>query len=282
MALMVVAAVVVAGLFVAMRPPVKAQGVPTEQSITRQQGDEMIKELRAMRQALERLTQPQQAPKTPPPDRHGKLAPVRGPVMGKPDAPLTLVEFTDLQCPYCNRFTTTSFEQIKSTYIDTGKLRFVSRDFPLDFHPQAMPAARAVRCAADQGRFWELRMALVRNASRLSPAFITSAAAELKLDMTAYATCIAGNKHDAEINADMEAGRSLGIEGTPSFLLGRTTGTGQRGQMRQVSVRTKHSVGVQSWESPPPRTQADAPNCFTRRLRAGLEPGDPRRVAART
>ena len=111
---------------------------------------------------------------------------------------------------------------------------------------------------------------------------LDGAAAELKLDMTAYATCIAGNKHDAEINADMEAGRSLGIEGTPSFLLGRTTGTGQRGQMRQVSVRTKHSVGVQSWESPPPRTQADAPNCFTRRLRAGLEPGDPRRVAART
>jgi len=178
----------------------------------------------ASRIALERLTQPQQAPKGPPPDRHGKLAPVRGPVMGKPDAPLTLVEFTDLQCPYCNRFTTTSFEQIKSTYIDTGKLRFVSRDFPLDFHPQAMPAARAARCAADQGRFWELRTSLVRNASKLSPALITSAATELKLDMTAFATCIAGNKHDAEINADMEAGRSLGIEGTPSFLLGRTTG----------------------------------------------------------
>ena len=230
MALMVVAALAVAGLFVAMRSPANAQGVPTEQGITeqqgitRQQGDEMIKELRAMRQALERLTQPQQAPKTPPPDRRGKLAPVRGPVMGKPDAPLTLVEFTDLQCPYCNRFTTTSFEQIKKTYIDTGKLRFVSRDFPLDFHPQAMPAARAVRCAAEQGRFWELRMALVRNASKLSPAFITSAATELKLDMTAFAACIAGNRHDAEINADMEAGRSLGIEGTPSFLLGRTTG----------------------------------------------------------
>jgi len=164
-ALMVVAAlVVVAGLLVAMRSPTKAQGVPTEQGITRQQGDEMIKELRAIRQALERLTQPQQAPNTPPPDRRGKLAPVRGPVMGKPDAPLTLVEFTDLRCPCCNRFTTTAFEQIKKTCIDTGTLRFVSRDFPLDFHPQAMPAARAVRCAADQGRFWELRMALVRNA----------------------------------------------------------------------------------------------------------------------
>jgi len=228
----VIAPMVVAGLFAAMPPSgmaqaktqPSAQGVTTQQGITQQQGDEMIKELRAIRQALERLTQPQQAPDTPPPDRRGKLAPVRGPVMGKADAPLTLVEFTDLQCPYCNRFTTTAFEQIKKTYIDTGTLRFVSRDFPLDFHPQAMPAARAVRCAADQGRFWELRMALLHNASRLSPAFITSAAADLKLDMTAFGACIAGNKHDAEINADMEAARSLGIEGTPSFLLGRTTG----------------------------------------------------------
>ena len=76
--------------------------------------------------------------------------------MGKPNAPLPLVEFTYLQCPYCNRFTTTSFKQVTPTCINTGKLRFVSRDFPLDFHPQAMPAARAVRCAADQGSFWKL------------------------------------------------------------------------------------------------------------------------------
>ncbi len=207
---------VVAGLLMAMPSPAKAQ------SITQQQGDEMLKELRAIRAALERLTQPEQ-PATPP-DRYGKLAMVRGPVMGRPDAPLTLVEFTDLQCPYCNRFTTTSFEQIRKTYIDTGKLRFVSRDFPLDFHPQAMPAARAARCAGDQGKFWELRMALLRNASKLSPALITATATELKLDMKAFASCIASTRHDAEIKADMDAARGLGIEGTPSFLLGRTTG----------------------------------------------------------
>ncbi|MCX6545962.1 MAG: thioredoxin domain-containing protein [Acidobacteria bacterium] len=200
------------------------QGVPQQQGITQQQGEEMLKELRRIRQALERLTQPEPAPKAPPADQHGKLTPVLGPVMGKPDAPLTLVEFTDLQCPYCNRFTTTTFEQIKKQYIDTGLVRFVSRDFPLDFHPQAMPAARAARCAADQGKFWEMRMSLLRNASRLSPAFITTAATELKLDMRAFAACASSTLHDAEIEADMAAGRSLGIEGTPTFLLGRTTG----------------------------------------------------------
>ena len=213
-----IALTMAAGLVFGTSSPSRAQ------SITRQQGEEMLKELRAIRQALERLTQPQQDPNTPPPDRRAKMAAVGGPIMGKADAPLTLVEFTDLQCPYCNRFTTTSFDQIKKTYIDTGKLRFVSRDFPLDFHPQAMPAARAARCAGDQGRFWEMRMTLIRNASRLGPALITATATDLKLDMTAFAACIAGTRHDAEIKADMDVARGLGIEGTPSFLLGRTTG----------------------------------------------------------
>lgn len=106
-----------------------------------------------------------------------------------------MVEFTDLQCPYCNRFATQTFDQIKAAYIDTGKLRFISRDFPLDFHPQAMPAARASRCAGEQGKFWELRTALVRNASQLSPAFIASTAETLKLDMPAFRACLDSDKY---------------------------------------------------------------------------------------
>jgi len=209
---------VIAGLLIAMPSPATAQG------ITQQQAEEMLKELRAIRAALERITGGQPAPNAPPAERVGTLARVGGPVMGNPNAPLTLVEFTDLQCPYCNLFSTTSFEQIKKTYIDTGTLRFVSRDFPLDFHPQALPAARAVRCATEQGKFWEMRLALVRNASKLNTAFITTTAAELRLDAKAFEACTAGTKYDAAINADIEAARSIGIEGTPSFLLGRTTG----------------------------------------------------------
>jgi protein-disulfide isomerase len=194
------------------------------QGISSQQADEMLKELRAIRVALERVTGGQPAPNTPPPEQRGKLARVRGPIMGNPNAPITLVEFTDLQCPYCNRFTSTTFEQLKKTYIDTGKVRFISRDFPLDFHPQAMAAARAARCADDQGRFWEMRATLGRNFNKLSPAFITSAATELKLDMKAFETCVASTKHDARINSDLDAARGLGVEGTPTFLLGPTTG----------------------------------------------------------
>ena len=69
-----------------------------------------------------------------------------------------MVEFTDLQCPFCRQFMLTSFDEIKKNWIDTGKLRYISRDFPLDFHAQAMPAARAARCAGEQGKFWEMRI----------------------------------------------------------------------------------------------------------------------------
>jgi len=211
------AAGLVMAMVMAMAAPAAAQG------ITQAQADEMLKELRGIRAALERITGAQQAD-GPAAERQGRLAKVGGPVMGKADAPLTLVEFTDLQCPYCSRFTSTTFGQLKKAYIDTGVVRFVSRDFPLDFHPHAMAAARAVRCADEQGRFWDLRITLMRYASQLSPALITDAAAGLKLDMSAFGACIATDRHDAAIKADIAAAGSLGIEGTPSFLLGRTTG----------------------------------------------------------
>ena len=96
-----------------------------------------------------------------------------------------MVEFTDLQCPFCRQFAITSFDEIKKNWIDTGKLRYISRDFPLDFHAQAMPAARAARCAGEQGKFWEMRLALVRNANLLTADYIKKTAADLKLDAEA-------------------------------------------------------------------------------------------------
>ena len=202
------------------------QSQPAAQGITQQQADQMLKELKAIREALERVSPPAgQAPA----DKEVSLNDLTGPAMGKPDAPLTLVEFTDLQCPYCNRFTATTFEQLKAAYIDTGMVRYVSRDFPLDFHPQALPAARAARCAAEQGKYYEMRLSLLRNASRLSPDFITATAQGLKLDMVAFTPCAASTRFDAAIKRDTDVGMKLGIEGTPSFVLGRTTPTGVSG-----------------------------------------------------
>ena len=212
--------VVVAGLMFGACGSAKAQG------ITQQQAEEMLKELRAIRAALERVTPP---PPGQAKDQTAKLTNVGGYSLGKADAPLTLVEFTDLQCQFCNRFSTQVFGQLKAAYIDTGMVRFVTRDFPLDFHPEALPAARAARCAGEQGKFWEMREALVRDYKQLGAPFIASVAERLKLDMAAFKACAASTKFDAAIMQDMNDGRAVNVEGTPTFVLGRTSPQGVEG-----------------------------------------------------
>ena len=199
---------------------------PPPQTI-QQQNDEIIKELRAIRQLLERLTQPQ--PSAPPQPTTAKVANLKGYALGKADAPLTMVEFTDLQCPFCRQFVLSTFDQLKKDWIDTGKLRYISRDFPLDFHAQAMNAARAARCAGDQGKFWEMRLGLMRNANLLTPAYITKAAGDLKLDMAAFTPCAVSNKYDAEIQDEMAEGTRIGVSGTPTFVIGRSAPDGING-----------------------------------------------------
>jgi protein-disulfide isomerase len=212
--------VVVAGLLFGVSCNAKAQG------ITQQQADEMLKELRAIRQALERVTPPAPGQAA---NQRVRLQDVGEHVLGRPDAPVTLVEFTDLQCQFCNRFLTTAFQQIKTTYIDTGKVRFVTRDFPLDLHPYAMQAARAARCAGDQGKYWEMRMTLMGNYNRLNAAFVTATAESLKLDVKAFDACATSTKFDAAITKDMNDARAINVEGTPTFLLGPTSPQGLDG-----------------------------------------------------
>lgn len=204
-------------------PPAPAEPAMSQQQVN----EEMLKELRQIRQLLERLTQPQ--PQAPPQPTTASLPDVKGFVLGRPDAPLTMVEFTDLQCPFCRQYISTSFPEIKKNWIDTGKLRYVSRDFPLDFHPQAMNAARAARCSGEQGKFWDMRIALMKNANLLSPDFIAKTAADLGLDTKAFAACTASTKYDAEIAAETAEGNQIGITGTPTFVIGRTTPTGLQG-----------------------------------------------------
>ena len=206
------------------------QGPPAPVLTPQQQNEEILRELRAIRMLLEKLTTPQ-GPAAPPQPTTGKVTNLKGYALGRQDAPLTMVEFTDLQCPFCRQFVMTSFDDIKKNWIDTGKLRYISRDFPLDFHAQAMPAARAARCAGEQGRFWEMRLALMRNANLLSADYIGRTAGDLKLDSKAFTACIATPKHDAEIQAETAEGARLGVGGTPTFVMGRTTAAGIDGPL---------------------------------------------------
>jgi protein-disulfide isomerase len=193
---------------------------PAQTPTIQQQNEQIILELRTIRMMLERLMNPPQPPQPP---TRARVTSVSGYALGREDAPLTMVEFTDLQCPFCREFALTSFDAIKKNWIDTGKLRYISRDFPLDIHAQAMPAARAARCAGEQGKFWEMRMTLMRNANLLTPEYIARAASDLKLNDAAFGPCARSTKYDAQIQAEMQEGTRLNIPGTPMFVLGRTT-----------------------------------------------------------
>lgn len=151
--------------------------------------------------------------------------------LGRADAPLTMVEFTDLQCPFCRQYATTTFEEIRKNWIETGKLRYFTKDFPLDIHPQALPAARASRCAGEQGKFWELRLALLRSGDRLTGDFIKSAGADLQLDMKAFDACTGSSKHDAGIQAELSEALAVGLSGTPTFIIGLSQGSGVEGSV---------------------------------------------------
>ena len=222
-----------AAVVLASATPFAQTQAPPPALTQQQQNDEILKELRAIRQLLERLTTvpPQQQAATPPEPTTAKVTNLKGYVLGKPDAPLTMIEFTDLQCPFCRQFSLSSFEEIKKNWIDTGKLRYISRDFPLDFHAQAMPAARAARCAGEQGKFWEMRMSLMKNANLLTSEYISKTATDLKLDMRPFTACSASTKYDAEIQAEMQEGAGLGVGGTPTFVIGKTTAAAVEGPL---------------------------------------------------
>jgi protein-disulfide isomerase len=205
---------------------------PNDQSpMTRQQGEQILQELRLIRQLLER----QQA-KAGPPQEEGpvkaKIADLNGvPMLGSKSAPLTIVEFTDYQCPFCQRFHTTAFVDLKKAYIDTGKVRFFSKDMPLDFHPNAMRAAMAARCAGEQGKFWELRDIMGANPNSLDIEHIVNFATDLKLDTSALRVCIEGGRYKERVQSDVLEAMRIGANGTPTFIVGKSAGDGVDGEL---------------------------------------------------
>src|SRR5258706_9234557 len=177
--------------------PLGAQNpkAPSE-GITRQQADDILTELRQIRQLLEKQQTKDAAPKGEQ-FAKAKIAVGNAPLLGSKDAPLTIVEFTDYQCPFCQQFHTNTFPELKQPYIDTGKARFYSRDLPLDFHANAMRAAQAGRCAADQGQaqFWKLRDVMAANPNRLEMADLIADATGLKMDVGAFKACVESGKY---------------------------------------------------------------------------------------
>ena len=129
---------------------------------------------------------------------------------------MTIVEFTDYQCPYCHRAQAV-IDEVLARY--SGKVRFVHLDFPLDGHPGAMPAARAARCAGEQGKFWEYHRSLMTAPGTLDEADLKARAGALRLDERAFATCLSSGRHDDAIQASLRQGEEQGVTGTPAYFV---------------------------------------------------------------
>ena len=142
------------------------------------------------------------------------------PVLGNSNAPLTIVEFSDFQCPYCGRFFEETFPLIKERYIDTGKVKLVYRDFPLNFHPMAMPSALAAECANEQGKFWEFHDMIFENQEILSNDILKQFAVDLGLNVEGFNGCFASQKYSKEIANDLQDVARAGGRGTPYFIVG--------------------------------------------------------------
>lgn len=143
-------------------------------------------------------------------------------VLGNNDAPVTIVEFSDYQCPFCRRYFKNTFSEIEKDYIKTGKVKYVFRDFPLEFHKQAPKAAEAAHCAGEQGRYWDMHNKIFDNQSEIQVESLKKYAADIGLDAGSFNSCLDSGKYASEIDKDSDDGRKIAVSGTPTFFIGKS------------------------------------------------------------
>ncbi len=158
------------------------------------------------------------------------------PSLGREDAPVTMVEFSDYQCPFCKRHFLTVLPIIKKEYIDTGKVRYVFRDFPIaSLHPQAKKGHEAAYCAGEQNKYWEMHDTLFEISKDFSVPALKRYAQGIGLDGDRFNNCLQSGKYASRIEKEIAEGVKAGVRGTPSFFIGpsesggKITGTIVRG-----------------------------------------------------
>ncbi len=139
-------------------------------------------------------------------------------VKGDPNAPVTIVEWSDFECPFCARFYEQTLKQIDEKYIQTGKVKMVFRDFPLGFHRFAQKASEASECAGEQGKYWEMHDMLFENGVDGGVESYKQYAKELGLEES-FNTCLDSGAMAQEVKQDMQDGTDIGVQGTPAFII---------------------------------------------------------------
>lgn len=166
------------------------------------------------------------------------------PIKGRADAKLVVLEFSDFQCSFCGRHTRETLQQIERDYVDTGKVKYAFRNFPIErLHPLALRAAEAADCAHTQGKFWEMHTRLFANQQALAESDLTRTAQAVGLNMGAFTQCFASQLiSPTRIRQDQAEGARASITGTPTFFLGTMTKDGKLHPLRRL-------VGAQPYAS---------------------------------
>lgn len=219
--------VAAAGLVLSNGWPVVAAATDSSQAeieALRQEVKQLRGEIEAMRSDLRTIMQRLGAPPAP---RRVTVTTQGGVALGSANASIALIEFSDYQCPFCKRFHDQSFAALKKEYVDSGKLRYVFRDFPLDrIHPQARKAAEAAHCMGAQGKYWQAHDTLFKNQDRLQVADLKSYAAKAGLDTKAFNECLDKETYAKQVQQNLDDGIRAGVRGTPTFVLGRLDANG--------------------------------------------------------
>jgi protein-disulfide isomerase len=239
------AAVIAAVIACALVAPTLAQS-PTPDVVALQQQlekfaagqDALRKEMQVMQrqlQELRALLQPR--PQQPAADQTlpAELSIAGAPVKGAANAALTIVEFSDFECPFCGRYVRETHGQIEKDYIATGKVRYVFRHFPLErIHPLALKAGEAAACAGAQGKFWEMHARLFANQKELLPDNLVTHGHGIGLNDAQFKTCLSGEMTQ-RVRQDLALGASAGVTSTPTFFIGVSTGTDKIKVLRRVN-----------------------------------------------
>lgn len=238
----------------------QAQKTKAKQAATKPDTDAaMLETLKAMQKELgeikvllaARPPQQRQAPANAPagPQQSVLLDMSNRPFRGDKNAPITIVEITDYQCPFCARHVRDTMPQIVKDYIDTGKVKYYVLDLPLEsIHPHAFKAAAAVRCANDQGKYWEMHDLLFANQKTLAQ--WDAHAATLGLDAAQFSSCLSSGKFDADVRKDIGQAQVAGVSRTPGFYFGTSDAKGTK-------VKTmKFVVGAQPYTAMKPQIEA--------------------------
>lgn len=158
--------------------------------------------------------------------------------LGRPDARVAVIEFTDFQCPYCGIFARERFPGIRAKYIETGRVRWILKHLPLSFHSMAPKAAEAAECSRVGDRFWQMHDLMFRSQDQLDVESLEQDATKLGLDGKAFHACLTGEM-STRIEASMQEAARLSVISTPTFLIGTVEGDDVRVTARLAGAKSE-------------------------------------------